>query len=77
MSTAHRHGIQVFACALVAAGLFGMYHEPAPENPALLAAHLLHFKAWGVVAAIGCLMFNPGRLSRGLMGVAQAWKAKS
>lgn len=79
IESAKRHGLgvaQIVSLALIAAGLFGMYHEPQPKDPALLAAHRLHYEVQAGLVGLGLLFFNPGRLVKGLKGVSDAWKGR-
>jgi hypothetical protein len=79
LAVAKRHGFgiaQLVSLALIAAGLYGMYREPIPDNPALYAMHKLHYVSQLCLVGAGLFFFNPNRARKGLMAVADAWKAK-
>ena len=80
IEAAKRHGLgvaQLLSLVLIGAGLWFMSREPFPKDPAMLSAHLFHYKANLGLIGLGLLFFNPNRLVKGLKGVAEAWKAKS
>jgi hypothetical protein len=79
LAAAKRHGFgltQLVSLALIGAGCYGMWHEPQPKDPALLAAHLLHYKIQATLVGAGLLFFNPNRARKGLMALSDAWKGR-
>lgn len=79
LATAKRHGFglaQLVSLALIGAGCYGMWREPPPSDPALLSAHLFHYKAALGLVGAGLLFFNPNRARKGLMALSEAWKAR-
>lgn len=80
MSRAMIRSSQLLACVLVAAGLFGLYHEPLPASESLVAVHRLHYLTQIGLVAAGLLLFDPVRLKNGIAAIlplVNAWRGKA
>ena len=79
IESAKRRGFgaaQLLSLALILVGLYGMYREPMPTSAEMVVVHKLHYLGGFTVFSLGLLFYNPGRLVKGLTGVAKAWKER-